>query len=254
MKKFIKFLVRKVPRPYLIKFSGIFSKVITPFYKGNNVECPVCEHKFRKFLPYGNKGEDNRLCPYCLTLERHRLLWLYLKEKTNFFTDKLKMLHIAPEQPFLKRFRNLPNIDYTTADLLSPIADIKMDIQQMPIKDETYDVVMCNHVLEHVENDIKAMKEIYRVLKKGGWAILQVPINYDREKTYEDFSITDPKERERIFGQYDHMREYGRDYPERLRSVGFKVIEDDFIKTLPPQKIEYYKLDPQEIIYYCIKE
>ena len=254
MKKIIKFLVRKVPRPVLIKFSGIFSKIITPFYKGHNVKCPVCEHEFRKFLPYGNKGEDNRLCPYCLTLERHRLLWLYLKEKTDFFTARLKVLHIAPEQPFLKRFRNMPNLEYYTADLVSPIADIKMDIQNMPLEDESFDVVICNHVLEHVEDDIKAMKEVYRVLKKGGWAILQVPINYNREKTFEDKSITDPKEREKVFGQYDHVREYGRDYPERLRSAGFKVIEDDFVKQLPEETVKFYRLSPDEIIYFNVKE
>jgi len=254
MKKLIKFLVRKVPRPVLIKFSGIFSKIITPFYKGHNVKCPVCEHEFRKFLPYGNKGEDNRLCPYCLTLERHRLLWLYLKEKTRVFTARLKVLHIAPEQPFLKRFRNMENLDYYTADLVSPIADIKMDIQNMPLEDESFDVVICNHVLEHVDDDIKAMSEIYRVLRKGGWAILQVPINYEREKTFEDKTITDPKERERLFGQYDHVREYGKDYPERLRSVGFKVIEDDFVKQLPAEMVEYYRLSPDEIIYFNVKE
>jgi len=254
MKKLIKFLVRKVPRPVLIKFSGLFSWIIVPFYKGHNVKCPVCEHEFRKFLPYGNKGEDNRLCPYCLTLERHRLLWLYLKEKTNFFKGNLKVLHIAPEQPFLKRFKELKNLEYYTADLVSPIADIKMDIQNMPLEDESFDVVICNHVLEHVDDDVKAMKEIYRVLKKGGWAILQVPINYNRDKTFEDKSITDPKEREKFFGQYDHVREYGKDYPERLRSVGFRVIEDDFIKKFSDDEINFYRLSKNEIIYLSIKE
>jgi len=253
MKKFMKFIVRKIPRPYLIKFSGLFTKIVSPFYRGHNVKCPVCEHEFRKFLPYGNQGADNRLCPYCLTLERHRLLWLYLKDKTNLFTDKLKVLHIAPEQPFIKRFRSMENLDYYTADLESPLADIKLDIRNMPLEDESFDVVICNHVLEHIDDDIKAMKEIYRVLRKGGWAILQVPVNYNREKTFEDPAITDPKERERLFGQYDHVREYGRDYPDRLASVGFKVREDDYIKTLKPELIEFYRLDPDEKVYYCEK-
>ena len=129
MKKLIKYLVRKVPRPILIKLSLLVNKPVSWFYKGNNVECTVCEKKFRKFLPYGNKARENRLCPSCLTLERHRLLWLYLKNKTNFFRDNLKVLHIAPEQPFLKRFRKQKGNNYVTADLYSPIADIKTDIR-----------------------------------------------------------------------------------------------------------------------------
>ena len=254
MRAIIKFLVRKVPRPILIKFSYLFSSVMSLFYKGNNVECPVCESTFRKFLPYGNQGIDNRLCPKCLSLERHRLIWLFLKQKTNFFNAELKVLHIAPEQPFLKPFKKLKKLDYTTADLESPIADVKMDIREMPFEDNSYDVLMCNHVLEHIDNEQKATSEIYRVLKKGGWAILQVPLDASLEETYEDLSITDPKEREKLFGQYDHVRLYGRDYPQRLEKSGLKVLPDDLVTEIGNELAERYRLDKTELLYFCKKE
>ncbi|MBU0765219.1 MAG: class I SAM-dependent methyltransferase [Bacteroidetes bacterium] len=227
--------------------------MVSPLYRGNNVECPVCGSRYRKFLPYGNKGEDNRLCPKCLSLERHRLLWLWLKEKTDFFTADMNVLHIAPEQPFLKRFRSLQNLKYTTADLESPIADIRLDIRNMPLDDNQFDVVICNHVLEHIDNEMQAIKEVYRVLKDGGWAILQVPVDYSREITFEDSSITDRLEREKIFGQYDHLRVHGMDYPKRLEAGGFEVECDEFVKQFDKSVIERFRLPAEDIIYVCRK-
>jgi SAM-dependent methyltransferase len=253
MKKLIQFAVRKIPRPLLIKLSLLLRKPVSLFYKGTNHKCPVCEKEFRKFLPYGNKGSENRLCPNCLTLERHRLLWLYFNNKTNIFTSDIKMLHIAPEQPFINRFRNSKNINYLTADLVSPLADVKTDIRNMVFENDIFDVVICNHVLEHIDDDNKAMKEILRVLKNGGYAILQVPIDYSINRTYEDFTISSPKEREIHFGQYDHVRVYGKDYSERLRNAGFDVLEDKYIESFSSQEIEKYRLDKNEIIYLCKK-
>lgn len=217
--------MRFVPRPILIRFSYPFRAIIKWFYRGDKFECLICENKFRKLLPYGFYSRENALCPSCLALERHRLMWHVLKTKTNFFTAKLKVLHVAPEQTFLERFSKMENLEYDTADLVSPIAKIKMDIQNMPLDSNSYDVVFCNHVLEHVEDDRKAMKEIYRVLKPGGWAITQVPLRRDHDTTYEDFSITDPRDREKHFGQYDHVRWYGLDFPTRLKEAGF-IIEE----------------------------
>ena len=254
MRELIKFLVRKVPRPVLIKFSFVFGEIMSVFYIGNKVECTVCSKHYRKFLPYGNLGQDNRLCPSCLSLERHRLLWFYLQEKTNFFTDKLDVLHIAPEQPFYKRFEKLENLNYITADLESPIAKVKMDIREMPFDDNTFDVLLCNHVLEHIDDELKATKEIYRVLKPGGWAILQVPLDYSLETTYEDQSITDPKEREKHFGQYDHLRVYGNDYALRLEKSGLKVTADNFVQSFDKIEIEKYRFDKSEKIYFCEKD
>ncbi len=254
MKKIIRFFVRNIPRPTLIKLSGIFSFIIRPFYWGNKVECPICENKFRKFLPYGSKAGENRLCPVCLSLERHRLIFLYLKNHSDFFTKNNIVLHIAPEQPFRKIFKKQNNLDYTTADLVSPIADLHFDIMNIPLEDNTYDWVICNHVLEHVENDIEAMKEILRILKPEAKAILQVPINYEYSETHEDLSITDPKEREKIFGQYDHLRWHGLDYPERLKKAGFEVENFDIKEILPDETIQKYRLDPKEILFIAIKK
>jgi SAM-dependent methyltransferase len=254
MKKFLKFVVRTIPRPVLIRLGSSFSFLFAFFYRGDNYECPICGGKFRKMFPWGNKGWDNRLCPKCLSLERHRLLWLYLKNKTDFFSASLKVLHVAPEQPFLKRFRSLKNLDYTTADLVSPIADVKMDIQDIPFTENTFDILICNHVMEHIPDEEKALKEIYRVLTKGGWAILQVPIDFSRQETYEDSSITDPKEREKHFGQYDHLRYHGLDYPKRLEKGGFRVIEDRYLDSFSEAERDRFRLPEKEIIYVCMKD
>ncbi len=255
MKKIIKFLLKTVPRPLLIRFSFIVRKPLALIYKGTNTECPVCNKQFKKFLPYGygNANRDNRLCPNCLSLERHRLLWLYLKEKTDFFNSKHTVLHIAPEQPFLKSFKNLKNLDYTTADLYSPIVDVKTDIRNMVFEDNKFDVVICNHVLEHIDEEQKAMSEILRVMKPGAWAILQVPIDYSLEKTFEDSNITSREDRQKYFGQYDHVRLYGKDYPERLRKAGFEVTEDNFVNSFSEEEQEKYRFDKNEIIYFCKK-
>jgi len=254
MRKLMKFLVRKVPRTILIRYSFIFSGIVSVFYKGNTYQCPICEGRYRKFLPFGNAGEANRLCPGCLSLERHRLLWLYLKEKTGFFTESLNVLHVAPEQPFVKRFRKLSNLNYTTADLVSPLADVKMDIHEIPFPDNTFDVFICNHVLEHVDDELKATKEVFRVLKPGAWAILQVPVDYSLETTYENKAIVTEKDREKHFGQRDHVRLHGKDYPQRLRNAGFRVNEVDYLESFEPNIRDFYRLPKEEIIYLCRKE
>ena len=197
---------------------------------------------------------DNRLCPNCLSLERHRLIWLYLKQRSNFFTAPLKVLHFAPEQPFLKRFKALKNLDYTTADLDSPIADLHLDVTNIDLPDNQYDVVICNHVLEHVNDVNKAFSEIKRILKPGGWAILMVPINPNVD-TWEDPSITDPEERKRCFGQYDHVRQFGRDYAQVLEKAGFKVDSDRIYYDLTEEQRQRMRLarPGEELIYRVIK-
>ena len=254
MKKLISLTLRFVPRRYLQYFSHYILRFVSLFMRGNNVECPICEIKYRKFLPYGRlKPRPNALCPDSLSLERHRLMWLYLKERTSFFNSPHKLLHIAPELCFIDRFKSMENLDYTTADLESPLADVKMDVHDIPFEDNTFDVVFCNHVMEHVEDDIKAMSEIYRVLKKGGWAIIQSPQDYRRSTTLEDPNITDPKEREKVYWQADHVRLYGLDYGQRLQKAGFTVKEDRFVMELPNEMVRRYALPANEIIYFCAK-
>lgn len=222
--------------------------------KGNNVECTVCGSHFSKFLPYGRLNvRENALCPNCLALERHRLMYLYLKEKTNFFTANLKVLHVAPEYCFIERFEAMKNLEYITADIESPLAKVKMDIHQIPFEANTFDVAFCNHVLEHVDDYVKATSELHRVLKPGGWAIIQSPQDWSRAHTYEDNTITDPREREKHFLQNDHLRIFGQDYGRELEKGGFKVIEDKFVMEMSQDLVQKYGLPKEEIVYFCLK-
>lgn len=249
MKKLFKLILNIIPRPLLIRLSYIARPVLAFFLKGKKFTDPIDGKSFKTFLPYGyGKQRNNVLSPSTLSLERHRLLWLYLKNETDFFSAKKKLLHFAPEQAFYKRFKKLEHLDYTTTDLLSPLADVKADICNLPFKDNSYDIILCNHVLEHIPDDTKAMQELYRVLKPNGMAILQIPQDLNREVTFEDNSITDKKERAKIFGQYDHVRVYGRDYFNKLRSIGFKVNEVDYTATLSKETVEKYCLAQGEII------
>ena len=254
MKKLIKFLINTIPRPYLIWWSKFLAPLVDIFYRGNEYTDPINGKSYRKFLPYGYvKQRDNALSPGTLSLERHRLLWLYLNNETNFFSKTLKVLHIAPEQCFYNLFKNLKNINYTTFDLNSPLADIKGDICNLPFKENSFDFILCNHVLEHINDDKKAMKELYRVLNKNGTAILQVPINQKSSKTFEDSSIVDKKQRIEKFGQYDHIRLYGLDYFKKLESFGFKVDPLKYSKEFTENEIIKYGLIKDEIIPVCKK-
>ena len=254
MKKIFKFVLNTIPRPILIRLSIVVRPIIAFLLKGNKFTDPIDGKSFKMFLPYGyGKQRNNVLSPSTLSLERHRLLWLYLNNETNFFTDYHKVLHFAPEQAFYKRFRNMKNLDYITTDLNSPLADVKADICNLPFKDNEFDVILCNHVLEHIPDDTKAMQELYRVLKPGGLGIFQIPQDLSLAKTYEDFSITSSKDRKKHFGQYDHVRVYGKDYFDRLRAVGFKVHEIDYSKTLSADLITKYCLIKGEILPVCSK-
>ena len=277
MKSVFKLILNTIPRPLLIRLSYAVRPILALALKGNTFTDPIDGKSFRMFLPYGyGKQRNNALSPSTLSLERHRLLWLYLKNETDFFQSEpvsdsqvsntnrvklrdaeinsaLKVLHFAPEQAFYKLFRNQKNIQYTTTDLFSPLADVKADICNLPFEDNSYDIIFCNHVLEHIPDDTKAMQELFRVLKPGGMAILQIPQDLKREATFADDSITDQKERAAIFGQYDHVRIYGRDYFDKLRSIGFKVIEEDYTNKIAPELVEKYCLAKGEIIPVCFK-
>ena len=252
--KIFKLILNTIPRPYLIKMSYLARPVLSVLLKGDTYIDPIDGKGFKRFLPYGyEKQRPNVLSPSTLSLERHRLLWLYLQKETTFFEKELKVLHMAPEQCFLSIFKKMKNLDYTTADLYSPIVDVKADILDLPFEDELFDFVLCNHVLEHIEDDAKAMSELFRVLKPGGIGIFQIPQDLSLEQTYEDSNITSPEERAAHFGQYDHVRIYGKDYFDRLRKVGFKVNEIDYSAQLSPDLVEKYCLAKGEILPVCTK-
>jgi SAM-dependent methyltransferase len=224
-------------------------------FAGDNVYCNICNSKYREFAPYGKENRRNAYCLNCGAVERHRLIWSFLNERTDLFKKKkLKVLHFAPEKVFYDRLSNRENIEYYSVDLFPELYQYKgkvpvskADITSIPFQNNYFD----NHVLEHIPDDKLAMSEMYRVLKKGGWSIFQVPIDYSREMTYEDFTITDPAEREKAFGQHDHVRWYGKDYKDRLASVGFSVDENDFVKTFQEDEIFKLGFNKNELLYYC---
>ena len=246
-------LLNLFPRTWLIKLSIWFRPLIRFYFRGSRFIDPIDGSSYRKFLSYGYQSiRHNALCPGTLSLERHRLLWLYLDRETDFLKLPLNVLHIAPEQVFYKKFKNFHHWKYITADLTSPLADFKVDICKLPFDNSCYDLILCNHVLEHVKDHIQAISELHRVLKKGGTLIAQVPIDEKLETTFEDNSITDPIERSRIFGQYDHVRIYGKDFISLLNQSGFKSKGIPYANKLSEVEIKKYSLQ-KEVIPVAIK-
>lgn len=185
--------------------------------------CPVCGRSSRRFRAFGGPpAREEAQCVHCHSLERHRFVWLYFQSQTDLFDRREKrVLHVAPETALEPLLRARLGTSYLTADIADPHVAVKMDITDIQYPDDSFDVIYCSHVLEHIPEDRKAMRELLRVLKPEGWAVLLVPIVGDT--TYEDPSITDPAERLKAFGLEDHVRQYGRDYVERLREAGFTV-------------------------------
>lgn len=232
-------------------------------YRGNKVECVCCGGKFSSFLPFGVIKRPNAKCPRCGSLERHRLHWKYFLHRTNLMDSdgRRKLLHVAPEPVFFKIFKDKLGFEYVPCAKFGegyrdkyPEGTLNIDITDINIADNSFDVIYCSHVLEHIPDDAKAMRELFRVLKPGGWALLQVPLDKRRETTYEDFSITEPAAREKAFGQYDHVRVYGLDYKQRLEKAGFSVIVEDYVSTFPDVEIRKYGFTRGDDIYYCKKE
>lgn len=178
------------------------------------------------------------------------MIWLWMERQTSLFENHPRLLHIAPEPPLMKHFRESygSSKDYITADLESPLADQHFDVQDIPLPSDSIDVIICNHLLEHVENDRLAMQELHRVMKPGGWGIFLVPEDRERETTFEDDSIVDAKERTRLFGQYDHRRIYGRDYDDRLREAGFEVERSDFARRLTEWEKRLYSPGEDDLV------
>jgi SAM-dependent methyltransferase len=227
--------------------------------RGDNNFCPICQQSFVTFLPYGVRKRPNAQCPGCQSLERQRLIWLYASEKNLFQGKKIRLLHVSPETVLFQKFKNDPNIDYVPADKFAPGYSYpqgtqNMDITDIRFPDNSFDAIICVHVLEHVPDDALAMRELYRVLKPGGWGIIMAPIDKNRPTTYEDFSIVDPTERQKAFGQEDHVRWYGLDYAQRLEAAGFEVAVDTFARHFSDADIFRFGLPLDEDIYCCTKD
>jgi len=224
-------------------------------YAGDGVFCPWCERRFRRFLQYkAYHGPNlNTYCPGCGCFERHRLQWLYFKNRTNLFEDKLRVLHVAPEHGLQKVLGSQRNLEYVGADLNSPLATVRMDLTQMPYGDNSFDVILCNHVLEHIGDDRKAMAELCRVLSPEGWAMVLVPLDKNRSDTLEDSEIRSRRERERYYLQSDHVRLYGRDFFDRLRKAGLAVTVDTYAASLDGETIRVFGINQQEELYICRK-
>lgn len=223
------------------------------FYYGKGRFCPVCGKSSRRFRQLGLIPREDAQCARCGAGERHRFLWLYVSNKTALFdgTPK-KMLHVAPERCFESKFKQRFGDNYLTADLFAPRVMVKMDITDIEYPDQSFDVIYCSHVLEHVQDDKKAMREFFRVLKNDGWAILLVPVT--SEKTFEDPSIVDPVERLKVFGHKDHVRRYGPDYVDRLREAGFSVEITKVNDLVQSDEAVIMGLTPASgEIYYCTK-
>lgn len=190
---------------------------------GQKHYCLLCESQLSSFLVFGNVvPRPSAWCPVCGSLERHRLIWMFLQQQTDLLESHPKtLLHVAPEGILETKFRQYAHIDYISADLNNPQAMVKMDITDIQYPENSFDVILCSHVLEHVPDDRQAMREFNRVLKPDGFAILMVPIT--AERTFEDSSVTSPEERERMFGQYDHVRKYGLDFEDRAKESGLSV-------------------------------
>jgi SAM-dependent methyltransferase len=227
-------------------------------YRGDMVECPCCESSSSRFLPH--RGRERAKCPRCGSLERHRVLWLFLERETDLFERPGAMLHIAPEYALHRRLSQVPGLRYVTGDLDSALATHQLDVMELPFAAGSFDFLICNHVLEHVESDRRALAEIHRVLAPGGWAILMCPVDHRRAATLEDPGALTPGERHRLFGQSDHVRLYGRDYADRLAEAGFAVRTERYVEACDSSSVARFGLRREqddafgeEEVFLCVK-
>jgi SAM-dependent methyltransferase len=242
-------LVRAVVPSHLRRF--VLRRLRLLIYRGNGVECPCCGSRFGRWMP-GVGHRTTRVCPRCGAQERHRALWLYMRERTDLFSRNISILHWAPEYALQRSLSELPNAFYVSADLEGDEAMQHMDNTDVPFKDEAFDLIICVHVLEHVPDDRRAMRELARVLRPGGSAMILVPIVLE-QPTLEDPAISTPEQRKHHYWQADHVRLYGGDFRDRLAEEGFDVTVDSWIRTLDQATLDRYGLFPLEDIYVCAK-
>ena len=220
-------------------------------YRGHRYLCPCCEHQFRRLAPHGRPPRPGRACPNCRALQRHRLLWLYLVRERNILSSSYRVLHVAPERAIRRRLSSASNLTYVTVDLAMAEAAVHSELEALPFEDACFDIVICSHVLEHVQHDLQSMAEMHRVLAPTGRALIMVPVDRRRSETHEDASITDPDARRQVFGHPGHVRYYGTDVTTRLEQSGFGVDPVDYADHIPPEEAERIRVSRGELIYVC---
>ena len=214
--------------------------------------CPICRKSSRAFRSFGVPARDDAACPRCGSLERHRLIWLFFERIVGLpAAPRLSLLHIAPEPCLELRFRKLSNLDYLSADIDPVNVMVQMDITDIPAPQESFDIILCSHVLEHVPDDRRALAEFHRVLRPGGFAAINVPMHDDQ--TMEDPSITDPKERLQLFGQADHVRICGPDYAGRIAEAGFEVHSRSSLELVGREGCDRMGLWEEELLFHAVK-
>jgi SAM-dependent methyltransferase len=247
--------------------AGLRRRIKLRLHQGSTYTCPFCQYSAKDLRPHGHDfavleerqvvggGVRPSACYSCGSSDRERLIYFYLKDERDFFTEPQdkKVLHIAPEKRLSRFMLGVGFGEYVCGDLFTegynhPTHVQNIDVNEIPFEDDTFDLILCNHVLEHIPTDDVAIKELARVLKPGGTAILQVPISANSAETFEDFTVVDPKEREQTFGQFDHVRIYGQDYVTRLERGGFGV---DRVNL--SEKYARYGVNPDEELFVCSK-
>jgi hypothetical protein len=228
---------------------GVRLRVRMLRHRGDAVVCPICSHSFSRFRDDWNR--PNAICWRCGSHERHRLLWLYLERHPQLLAGAGSLLHFAPEWCLEQRLRRVPGLRYVTADLDPAKGELELDITGLALADGSFGAILCSHVLEHVDDDRAAMRELFRVLEPGGWAIVMVPLDVARETTYEDASMITPADRERVFGQWDHVRMYAPDIVDRLGEAGFDVAREQFVRTLGAELAARYGCVALDEIFLC---
>jgi SAM-dependent methyltransferase len=224
-------------------------------YRGDRYFCPVCRTGLRTFVTKRSVFRTNPdgYCPRCDAKARHRRLWLWLEERTNLLKDELRLLEVAPWWSLSRRLASLPNLRFEAVDRerAGPHVTLVGDLVSLPLAEGSFDAALCIHVLEHVEDDRGALRELHRILRPGGWAIVSVPIRLDRA-THEDPTITDPAERQKVFGERSHVRWYGADLADRLREAGFEVALD-LASSIPDEVVARHGLRRDENLFTCRK-
>lgn len=223
--------------------------------QGGQRFCPICGKTFHAYLPFGEFPRKSALCPACHSLERHRALWLILNA-IELEKSGMKILHFAPEPIFYQRFSSIPNVDYWSVDLNPNSFGVKkvVDITDITFEDNTFDLIMCTHVLEHIPDEKKAMSELYRVLKPNeGVALLTVPIDNTLQMTLENPMYNTPALRSKYYGQWDHVRRYGLDYPQRLKDAKFFVEEVAMKDFFNDDDLKKFGLIKNEKFHICRK-